>query len=118
MPQNAGPRAILLDFYGTIVQEDNLPNHDLHFDRIVTSQDCRAYKPRPEMFERALTWLGLLPGQVLHAGDSLGSDVRGARAMGIPVLWINRKGRQDPGGECALDYVATDLTGLLDVLEQ
>ncbi|MBN1580971.1 MAG: HAD family hydrolase [Anaerolineae bacterium] len=95
-----------------------LRHNGLHFDRVVTSEGCRAYKPRPEMFERALALLGVPPDQVIHVGDSLGSDVRGAKAMGIPVLWINRKGRPVPGGELEPDYVAADLTGLLDVLER
>jgi 2-haloacid dehalogenase/putative hydrolase of the HAD superfamily len=95
-----------------------LRHNDLHFDLVVTSEDCRAYKPRPEMFERALALLGLPPDQVLFVGDSLGSDVRGAKRMGIPVLWLNRKARRAPGGDLAPDYVASGLSGLLDVLER
>ena len=94
-----------------------LVHHGLTFETIVTSEDCRAYKPRPEMFERALGLLGLPPAGVLHVGDSFGSDVCGARAMGIPVLWINRRGRPVPAGDVVPDYVASDLAGLLDVLE-
>jgi 2-haloalkanoic acid dehalogenase type II len=94
-----------------------LVHHGLIFDPIVTSEDCRAYKPRPEMFDRALGLLGLLPADVLHVGDSFGSDVCGARAKAIPVLWINRRGRAVPEGEVAPDYVAKDLAGLLDILE-
>jgi len=93
-----------------------LSHHDLRFDPIVTSEDCRAYKPRGEMFTGALSLLGLPPGEVLHVGDSLGSDVRGAQAMGIPVLWVNRRGRPLPEGEGAPDYVSADLWGVLDLL--
>lgn len=93
-----------------------LEHNDLHFDRIVTSEDCRAYKPRGEMFHKALSLLGLSAGEVLHAGDSLGSDVRGAKSQGIPVLWVNRKNRQAPSGEEAPDYVSADLRGLLEIL--
>ena len=95
-----------------------LRHHSLHFDLVITSEDCRAYKPRPEMFERVLSLLGASPDQVLHVGDSPGSDVRGAKAMGIPVLWVNRKGRPVPEGDLEPDYVASDLTGLLDVVER
>ena len=94
-----------------------LEYNDLRFDLIVTSEDCRAYKPRSEMFDRALALLGLARGKVLHVGDSLGSDVRGAKSLAIPVLWINRKGRSTPDGDNAPDYVSTDLSGLLSVLE-
>jgi HAD superfamily hydrolase (TIGR01493 family) len=93
-----------------------LQHHDLHFDWIVTSQDCRAYKPRADMFEKALALLDLSADQVLHVGDSYGSDVRGARSVGIPVLWVNRKKRPLPLGHEAPDYVSEDLTGLLSII--
>ena len=89
--------------------------NDLSFDLIVTSEDCRAYKPRPEPFEKALSLLGLPNEQVLHVGDSLISDVRGAKAQGIPVLWINRRNRKLPAEHERPDYVSTDLTGILDI---
>lgn len=87
----------------------------LHFDHVVTSEGCRAYKPRREVFERALSLLGLPAERVLHVGDSLSSDVRGAQAAGIPVLWINRKQRPLPGGGPPPDHIAADLRGLLDL---
>ena len=89
----------------------------LDFDLVVTSEDCRAYKPRREMFDRALSLLGTSSEEVLHVGDSLGSDVRGARSLGIPVLWVNRKDRRAPDGADAPDYVSTDLRGLFDILQ-
>ena len=88
----------------------------LSFDHIVTSQDCRAYKPRPQMFEKAMAILRMKPDQVLCVGDSLLSDVCGAKALGIPALWTNRKQRPIPSGRDAPDYVSNDLTGLLAVL--
>ena len=76
-----------------------LRHNDLSFDWVVTSEDCRAYKPRAEVFEKALSLLDLSAGEVLHVGDSLSSDVRGAKSQGIPALWINRKKRQAPCGD-------------------
>ena len=94
-----------------------LDHNNLCFDWVVTSEDCRAYKPRGEMFERALSLLGLSAREVLHVGDSLGSDVRGAKSQGIPVLWLNRTKKQAPCGADAPDYISTDLTGLLNILQ-
>lgn len=95
-----------------------LEHTGLSFDLIVTSEDCRAYKPRREPFERALSLLGLSPSEVFHVGDSLKSDVRGAKAQGIPVLWVNRKKRGLPAGGDQPEYVASDLTGLLRVVAE
>lgn len=92
-----------------------LKHNKLSFDLIVTSEDCRAYKPRPGPFEKALSLLRLSNEEVLHVGDSLGSDVRGAKALGIPVLWVNRRGRALPAGYERPDYISKDLTGVLDV---
>jgi len=93
-----------------------LKHNDLSFDWVVTSEGCRAYKPRGEMFEKALSLLGLSAGEVLHIGDSLGSDVRGAKSQKIPVLWVNRRNRLAPCRDEAPDYISPDLTGLLDTL--
>jgi HAD superfamily hydrolase (TIGR01493 family) len=96
--------------------EAALLNHQLTFPDVVTSEACRSYKPRGEMFERALARLGLSPGQALHVGDSLGSDVRGAQGAGVPVLWINRQGRPVPPGQDPPDHVARDLRVLLEIV--
>jgi 2-haloacid dehalogenase/putative hydrolase of the HAD superfamily len=88
----------------------------LRFDYVVTSDGCRAYKPRPEPFQVALSLLGLSSGDVLHVGDSLGSDVRGARDMGIPVLWVNRQNRLLPSNQALPDHTSADLCGLLSLL--
>jgi 2-haloacid dehalogenase/putative hydrolase of the HAD superfamily len=91
--------------------------NDLAFDEVVTSEDCKAYKPRPEIFDKALALLDLSAAEVLHVVDSLGSDVRGASALGIRVLWINRRAGQAPTGHAAPDYEAPDLRGLLSFLK-
>ena len=67
------------------------------FANVVTSEGCRAYKPRAELFEAALARLGCAPEAALHVGDSLQSDVRGAAALGIPAAWVNSRGRTLPG---------------------
>ena len=91
--------------------------NNLHFDWVVSSEDCRAYKPRSEIFEKALSLVGLSPGEVLHVGDSLTNDVNGAKSQGIRVLWINRKRREVSPADKNPDYTSTDLTGLLRFLE-
>jgi FMN phosphatase YigB (HAD superfamily) len=75
-----------------------------------------AYKPRKEMFEKALSLVDLRAQEVLHVGDSRRSDVRGAKYMKIPVLWVNRRGKSVSSSDLAPDFVATDLTGLLNIL--
>ena len=81
----------------------------------ITSEDARSYKPRPEMFQAALELLGLEAHEVLHIGDSFNSDVQGAKALGIPVLWLNRTragSRREPKPE----FEGTSLTALSWIL--
>lgn len=90
--------------------------HGLAFDGVVTSDDARSYKPRPEMFRMGLETLGLGADEVLHIGDSRTNDVAGARALGIPVAWLNRKGRV-VAAEPQADYVASDLVALAGLIQ-
>lgn len=66
--------------------EAALSHHGLVFDHVVASDDVRSYKPRPEMFRRAMADLGVGPGDVLHVGDSLSSDEAGANGVGTRSL--------------------------------
>jgi len=63
---------------------------------VVSSEDARCYKPAAAMFGAGLATLGLAAHEVLHIGDSLAADVRGARAASIDVVWLNRAGRPVP----------------------
>lgn len=92
-----------------------IAHHRMTFDTLVTSDDARAYKPRPEMFRLGLASLGLRPNEVLHVGDSRRADVAGARALSIPVAWLDRRGRPDDGTLSA-DYVVQDLESLSQIV--
>jgi 2-haloacid dehalogenase/putative hydrolase of the HAD superfamily len=98
----------------------NIDNHDLlaafqhngwMFSQMVTSEDCRSYKPRPEMFRAALKVVGCAPDEVLHIGDSLTSDIGGAQALGIATAWINRNNR--PTSNLKPTLTTTNLRDLL-----
>ena len=72
--------------------------HGLKPAGVFTSEDAGSYKPRKELFELALQRTGLNPDEVIHIGDSISSDVRGASAVGINTLWLNRFGKSVPDG--------------------
>lgn len=76
--------------------------HALKPDEVFTSEDAKSYKPRKELFELALNSTGLSADQVVHIGDSLSSDVKGASSVGINTIWINRGGREIPEGVTAV----------------
>ncbi len=70
--------------------------HELNPMDVFTSEDAKAYKPRKDLFEFALKRVGLPAEQVIHIGDSLSSDVKGASSVGINTIWVNRNNREIP----------------------
>jgi len=70
--------------------------HSLQVSDIITSEDVRSYKPRPEMFVEGLKRANLKSSEVLHVGDSIISDVQGARNLGMRVAWMNRINKTRP----------------------
>jgi HAD superfamily hydrolase (TIGR01549 family) len=89
-----------------------LEMHDLHFQHVITSELCKAYKPRKEVFEKSLELLNLAPEEVLFIGDSYLMDVIGAKSAGIPVIWLNRRGKKVTTTDILPDYVIRDLDEL------
>ena len=79
---------------------------------ILISETVQAYKPDPRMFTSALEQFGLQPHEVLHVGDSEVDDVKGAKAAGLSVAWVNRDGRSRRTDGPAPDFEIPDLTGL------
>lgn len=84
--------------------------HNLTPTGVFTSEDARAYKPRKELFELALQSTGLKADEVIHIGDSISSDVKGASSVNIRALWLNRFGKEIPEGVESI----TNLLGALD----
>ena len=79
---------------------------------VLISEAVQAYKPDPLIFRRAVERLGLLPHEVLHVGDSDVDDIRGAKAAGLRVAWVNRDGRSRRPDVPAPDFEIPDLTAL------
>ena len=83
------------------------------FDIVVTAQQAGSYKPAPRHFMMAREPIG--GRRWLHAAQSYFHDVVPARALGIPVAWINRKGEAATDGGKP-DRECRNLTDLADWL--
>ena len=90
-----------------------LNKHGLRFSAVVSSEEVRAYKPDPAIFEQALDRMDVAPHEAVHIGDSLHSDIRGAKALGIPAIWVRRESRIHDIGSAVPDQTVTRLTDLL-----
>ncbi|MCZ6793180.1 MAG: HAD-IA family hydrolase [Planctomycetota bacterium] len=58
------------------------------FDVHAVSYEVGFEKPHPRIFEAALERAGAPPENILHVGDSLESDIRPARRLGMKTLWM------------------------------
>jgi 2-haloalkanoic acid dehalogenase type II len=72
--------------------------NNIKAESLLTSEDVRSYKPRPEIFLKALELMKVRPEEALHVGDSLACDIAGAGRLGINTCWLNRSGRYNSGG--------------------
>lgn len=64
-----------------------------HFESVTYSYAVRAEKPHPKIFRTALTAMHVQPQEAVHVGDNIEADARGALAVGITPMLIDRKGK-------------------------
>jgi putative hydrolase of the HAD superfamily len=76
-------------------------------DGVVTSAGLGVAKPDGRLFEEGLRLARVPPGRALHVGDSVEHDVRGALAVGIAPVLVDRDGaRSAPEGVAVLPSLA------------
>ena len=86
-----------------------------HFAFVVFSQDVQIEKPNRRIFEITAQRAGCELTQMLHVGDSLESDVAGARNAGVHSVWLNREGTPNTT-EIHPDYEVTSLSEIPEIL--
>jgi putative hydrolase of the HAD superfamily len=62
----------------------------LYFDSMTISCEIGVEKPDPRIFQAALHAAGVPVKQTVHVGDSDTADVRGAEAVGMTAVLLNR----------------------------
>lgn len=85
----------------------------LDVNAVLTSAQVGAAKPDPAIFEAALALAGVAAEQAVHVGDSPAQDVEGARAAGVPAVWLCRgePRRRAHAGRGAADRLAGGAPG-------
>ncbi len=61
-----------------------------YMDVVIASGELGVEKPDPRIFHEALDKMGMTPDTVLHVGDSLEEDFRGAVAAGLQAVLLDR----------------------------
>jgi 2-haloacid dehalogenase len=94
----------------------------LPWDCIITAENARCYKPRPEVYRTAVRLLGLRPGEVMMVAAH-NYDLAAARACGLRTAFVPRPTEHGPGQttdlvpEANWDVVAADFLDLARRLE-
>jgi 2-haloacid dehalogenase len=89
----------------------------LPWDCILTAENARLYKPRPEVYRMAISLLGLQPGQAMMVAAH-NYDLASARAEGMATAFVPRPTEHGPGQTSDLqpeddwDVVAKDFEDL------
>ena len=82
--------------------------------RVFISQKLGANKPSPAFFHRCFAQIpDFDPQKALMIGDSLTSDIRGAKGAGIAACWFNPR-QEAPVPGISMDY---EIHGLLQLRE-
>ncbi len=85
------------------------------FGALVDSTAVGALKPDPRIFRAALDTLGVEPDRAVFVGDSLPRDMAGARALGMPHVWVRAAGAA-AAPCCAGDPVIAGVAALEELL--
>jgi len=94
----------------------------LPFQRLLSAEDFKHYKPDPEVYLGAAAALGLAPGQVMMVAAHK-QDLRAARAAGLRSAFVERALEKGPSGradrlpDAESDLQASDFIELARQLE-
>jgi len=86
------------------------------FGTIVVSDEVGWRKPRRDIFDAALSRLGVRAEESLFVGDRADMDVLGAQQIGMDAAWINRDREKLPAGVAPPTYEIRDLGELAGIL--
>ncbi|MGE5278052.1 MAG: HAD family hydrolase [Acidobacteriota bacterium] len=104
---------IVSNFYGNLQAVCRETGLAPHLDAAIDSVVVRAEKPDRRIFEAALAAVGAEPSRALFVGDSMPRDMAGARALGMPHVWL----RAGEGTACCKgDRVIGSVGEIVEVL--
>ncbi|GIW47219.1 MAG: haloacid dehalogenase [Deltaproteobacteria bacterium] len=86
------------------------------FDTIVISVEFGWRKPKPCVFNKVLSSLGVAAEEAIFVGDSFEADVIGAKWVGMSAIWVNKRNESLKTRALAPDYVVSRLPEIKEIL--
>ena len=87
------------------------------FDVVVVSGAVNKRKPSPEIFQRALTILGVSAAETVFVGDTIDADVEGPKSVCMKVVYVERRVQKESEKFCP-DQTIKSLSELPLALER
>ena len=107
---------VVSNFYGNLATVCDNAQVRRYFGVIVDSARVGLSKPDPRIFMKALDALGIEPVRAVMVGDSLARDMAGARAAGMPHIWLTPTPERQGRPCCPGDRVIRSLRDLEGIL--
>jgi 2-haloalkanoic acid dehalogenase type II len=93
-----------------------LERNGLKFETVISSEEAKAIKPNPAIFQFLGQRLGLAPAEILYVGDNPIPDVLGPKRAGMVAAWVNRDWLRKPRGIPYPDFRVRSLSELVPLL--
>jgi 2-haloalkanoic acid dehalogenase type II len=87
------------------------------FDVIVTSEELEVYKPHPRIFNEALRKMGVSHDRAVFVGDTVTSDICGAKKAGLTAIWYNKR-RRVAKPDVRPDFEIRDMAEILKIVKR
>ena len=107
---------IVSNFYGNLQAVCSEAGIAPFFRALIDSSCVGCRKPDPRIFQAALEPLEVTPARALFVGDSLPRDMAGARALGMPHIWLTPAPTPPDGPCCPGDRIVRALADLEGIL--
>jgi len=85
------------------------------FDVIITSEELKAYKPHSRLFDAAIRKIDVAREATAFVGDTITSDVLGAKKAGLTAIWYNKK-KRIPQPEVRPDFEIREMGEILEIV--
>lgn len=108
------PRKLAILSNGNLQMLDKLTKNsslDKHLDEIISVDEFKVYKPKPEAYHKAAQKFGLKKEEILFISSN-GWDIAGSKSYGFTVGWLNRFNKPADKLEVEPDFIASDLKQL------
>ncbi|MEI8307615.1 MAG: haloacid dehalogenase type II [Chloroflexales bacterium] len=114
----AGVRKLVLSNGAPVMLQTGLAHAEIadFVESILSVESVRIFKPAPQVYALATTFLGCAPADVLFVSAN-GWDIAGASSFGLRTAWINRADAPVERLGFMPEIVVPDLVTLADVIE-